>query len=322
MAKESTADDEEKKAKKKKKKKESSSKEVASDRPKSEKKKKKRSQEKGDHAARETKKPASKKKESNIGSIESKDKSHLVSDASGWDHLEVNKSPDAKFAIAGNESQVITVALRPGDTCKGEPGSMMYLTPGVTQHATCDGCCERCLSGEDCFVLNFTNTGGSDVGYAAMTPNEPLGKVIPVDLSSKDVGGVLIVQQGTYMASYGDVNLGISWDCNFMRCCCGGAGLIRQKIQGTGTVFLGATGTIVEKVLKPGEVMIMDTNCILAFAESCTLDIKRTAGVVGMIGGGEGIFNTTLTGPGLAIVQSMNKQLFLDALAANKMYRR
>jgi uncharacterized protein (AIM24 family) len=297
MAKESTADDEEKRSKKKKKK--DSSKE-----PKS------------------PKKPSSKKKESKSRSIETDSKAHLVSHASGWDHLEIKKSPDAKFAITGNESQVITVALGPNDTCKGEPGSMMYLSPGVTQRASCDGCFERCLSGEDCFVLNFTNTGSSKVEYAAMTPNEPLGKVIPVDLSSKDVGGVLIVQKGTYMASYGDVNLGISLDCNFMRCCCAGAGLIRQKIQGTGTVFLGATGTIVQKVLKPGEVMIMDTNSILAFAESCKLDIKRAGGIVGMIGGGEGIFNTTLTGPGLAIVQSMNKQNFLNALAANKMYRR
>ena len=68
--------------------------------------------------------------------------------------------------------------------------------------------------------------------------------------------------------------------------------------------------------------MVMDTNCILAFSEKCKMDIKRAGGVVGMIGGGEGIFNTTLTGPGLAVVQSMNKRLFLDALAAEKMYRR
>lgn len=249
-------------------------------------------------------------------------KEHLVSHASGWDPLEVKVSTDAKYAITGNENQVLTVALAPGDSCKGEPGSMMYLAPGVTQMASCEGCCERCLAGEDCCVLNFTNTRDMEVSYAALTPNDPMGKVIPVDLSSANVNGTLIVQQGAYMASYGEVDVGISLDCNFMRCCCGGVGLVRQKITGTGTVFLGGTGTIVQKVLAPGEVMIIDTNCILAFAESCTLDIRRAGGIVGMIGGGEGIFNTTLTGPGLAVVQSMNKQLFLDALAANKIYRR
>jgi uncharacterized protein (AIM24 family) len=251
-----------------------------------------------------------------------KAQAHIVSEASGWNHLEIKKGPESKYAITGNESQVITVALGSGDTCKGEPGSMMFLSAGVTQSATCDGCCSRCLSGEDCFVLNFTNHGSAETGYAALTPNDPLAKVIPVDLSSPEVGGVLIAQQGTYMASYGDVGIGISLDCNFMRCCCGGAGLIRQKIEGSGTVFLGATGTIVQKVLAPGEVMVMDTNCILAFSDSCKLDIKRAGGVLGMVGGGEGIFNTTLTGPGLVIVQSINKQMFLDALAVQKIWGR
>lgn len=250
------------------------------------------------------------------------DKKHLVAHASGWEPLEVTEGPSSKFAIVGNESQVLTIALGPDETCKGEPGSMMYLSPGVSQAASYEGCCERCLSCESCCVLNFTNTGNSNIAYAALTPNEPLGKVIPVDLSSSEVGGVLIVQKGSYMGSYGEVNVGVDFDCNFVRCCCGGVGLIRQKISGTGTVFLGATGTIVQKVLAPGEIMIMDTNCILAFSESCQMDIKRSGGVIGMIGGGEGIFNTTLRGPGLAIVQSMNRFLFLQSLAANKMYRR
>lgn len=298
---------------------------MGSDPPKEKKKKKdkeKKDKKKKDKGKKEKKKTSSEENEVPLSKALDTDTRHKVSEASGWLHVDVTEGPGMKYAITGNENQVITVALGPNDTCKGEPGSMMYLSHGVSQHATCDGCCERCLSGEDCFVLNFTNSGSSETQYAALTPNDPLGKVVPVDLSSPDVGGRLIVQQGAYMASYGDVNIGISLDCNIVRCCCGGAGLIRQKIEGTGTVFLGVTGTIVQKVLAPGEVMVMDTNCILAFAESCTLDIKRAGGIVGMIGGGEGIFNTTLTGPGLAIIQSMNKQMFLDALAANKIYRR
>lgn len=68
--------------------------------------------------------------------------------------------------------------------------------------------------------------------------------------------------------------------------------------------------------------MVLDTNCLLAYSESCTFDLKRTAGIVGMVGGGEGIFNSTITGPGLAIVQSMNKFLLLQSLVADKMVRR
>jgi uncharacterized protein (AIM24 family) len=109
---------------------------------------------------------------------------------------------------------------------------------------------------------------------------------------------------------------------SFMRCCCAGLGMVRQKIKGTGTVFLESTGTIVQKVLQPGETVLVDTNCVLAFAGTCKLDLRRAGGIVGMMGGGEGIFNTTLTGPGLVIMVSMNQTVFREALAAQKLYRR
>ena len=228
-----------------------------------------------------------------------------------------------KYAITGEESQVVTVALDPGEMVKGEPGAMMYLSSGLTQHATCDGFMNRCCAGESCCVMNFTNSGESGgKGYVALTPNFPTAKVVPVDMSSPHVGGALIAQQGAFMASYGDVTVTISLDCNFMRCCCAGTGMVRQKLVGNGTAFLAATGTIVQKILGSGETIIVDTNCILAFAESCTLDLRRAAGILGMLGGGEGIFNTTLTGPGLVLVQSMNEIVFREALVANKIYRR
>mmetsp|Transcript_58419 Transcript_58419/g.142878 ORF Transcript_58419/g.142878 Transcript_58419/m.142878 type:complete len:337 (-) Transcript_58419:135-1145(-) len=251
---------------------------------------------------------------------------HPLLDTIGWkleDEVVGHGTHGNKYAITGNESQVLTVALQPGETCLGEPGVMMYLSPNVGLMASCAGCCTRCLSGEDCCVMNFTHSGlDQEPGYAALTPNEPLAKVIPVEMSSPAVGGCLIVQKGAYMASYGDVNINISCDTNFCRCCCGGMGLIRQKLEGSGTAFLGATGTIVQKVLAEGETLVVDTQCLLAYSNSCTFDLKRTGGVLRMVGGGEGIFNSTITGPGLCIVQSMNQQLLLDSLAANKMYRR
>ena len=101
-----------------------------------------------------------------------------------------------------------------------------------------------------------------------------------------------------------------------------GQGLVRQKIEGSGTAFLGATGTVVQKVLAENEVMLVDTNCLLAYAESCKFDIKQSGGIVGWIGGGEGIFNASVEGPGVVVVQSTNMCLFLEALAADKIYRR
>jgi uncharacterized protein (AIM24 family) len=103
----------------------------------------------------------------------------------------------------------------------------MYLSPGVTQQISCEGCWSRCCAGEDCCVVNFTHSGEQPgKGYVALTPNFPMAKVVPVDMSSPYVNGVLIAQQGSFMASVGDVEIGMSVDCNFMRCCCAGTGLV------------------------------------------------------------------------------------------------
>ena len=246
----------------------------------------------------------------------------VVLECSGWHKLEIPKpTGNINYAITGYESQVLTMRVGPGGTLLGEPGTMVYLSSGITQSVTYEGCCERICSGENCFVLNLNNLGNADA-YAALTPHFPTAKVVPVDLSSQHVRGKLITQQGAFMASYGDVRVGASVDFSFVRCCCGGMGLVRQKIEGSGTVFLEGTGTIVQKVLEIGETILVDTNCIMAYADSCTLDLRRVGGVLGMIGSGEGIFNTTLTGPGLVIVQSMNQKTFKEALAAKKLVRR
>lgn len=244
--------------------------------------------------------------------------------ATGWHHPIIAQPQVAKYAITGKETQVVTFALDVGESVQGEPGVMMYLTPGMSQTVSCAGCCARSCSGESCWVVNFTNSGshGSSVAYAALTTTFPTAKVIPVNLTDPNVNGSLICQQSAYMAGLGDVQVGVSLDFNCLRCCCAGTGLVRQKITGSGTVFLNTSGTIVQKVLEPGETIVIDTNSILAFSESCKLDLQRTGGILGMVGGGEGIFNTTLTGPGLAILQSMNEHVFRRAIAAEKIWRR
>lgn len=247
----------------------------------------------------------------------------IVLDHSGWTKLDIPTPDQINYAITGYESQVLTMRLNPGDTLRGEPGSMMYLSSGVTQGVSYEGCFARLCSGEDCFALNMTNSSSAGrPGYAALTPAFPTAKVVPIDMSSPHVNGKLIAQSGAFMASYGDVSIGISFDCNIARCCCSGLGLVRQKLEGTGTAFLSGTGTIVQKILADGEVILVDNNCVMAYADSCKLDIRRVGGVLGIMGSGEGFFNTTLTGPGLVVVQSMNELMFREALAATKLLRR
>ena len=95
-------------------------------------------------------------------------------------------------------AEVVTIALQPGEDCQGEPGSMMYTSPQVEMLASYAGCWNRCCGGESCVVLNFTN-GSGEAGYAALVPSDPLAKVVPVELSSPEVGGCLIVQQGEFL---------------------------------------------------------------------------------------------------------------------------
>jgi len=187
----------------------------------------------------------------------------------------------------------------------------MYATDKISPEMICSGCWNRCMAGNACCLQRFTSTG---TGYVALAPTFPTAKVVPVFLSSPDVGEKLYCQRGAYMASYGDVSVEFSVDKNCMRCCCAGMGLVRQKLKGTGTVFLAALGTIVQKVLQEGEVILCDQNCVLAFGRNVTLDVKATGGLMGMIGGGEGIYNTKLTGPGLVLIQSVNELQFRETM--------
>lgn len=242
----------------------------------------------------------------------------------GWTNVPTPPPDETFFAITGHESQVLTVRLIEGNLVRVEPGTMFYLTEGMNQTLSCDQCFERALTGESCCTVNVVNDGSigrTTFEFAALTPKFPTAKVVPVDLSSPAVGGTLIAQKGAYMASYGDVRVKMSLDLNFMRCCCGGMGLVRQKLVGPGTVFLASTGTMVQKVLAKGETILVDTHCLLAFAGSCKMDLRKTGGVLGMTGGGEGIFNTTITGPGLVIMQSMNEIVFRQAMVP-KLWRR
>lgn len=144
-----------------------------------------------------------------------------------------------------------------------------------------------------------------------MTPNFP-GKIVPVDLST--TGKHLIARGGAYMAHCGQVSLTADFDCNCCRCCCGGMGFARQSITGDGTVFLAAGGTIITKVLGVKEKIVVDTESIVAYEHGVTLDFKAAGGCCTMCCGGEGMFNSSLTGPGLVVIQSMSFEKYKDAL--------
>jgi len=119
--------------------------------------------------------------------------------------------------------------------------------------------------------LTFANKGSAGPVHVSLTPNFP-AKVVPVDLSTTNGG--LITKTSAYMASFGKVDIDYSCDCDFLRCCCGGMGLVRQKLKGTGTTFLAAGGTIIQKELAAGEQILVDHTSVLAWSDSVDFKIK------------------------------------------------
>jgi uncharacterized protein (AIM24 family) len=212
--------------------------------------------------------------------------------------------------ITGADSQILTMALNPGDVLKGSPGSMMFMSDNVKADANLTCSISRVCVGESCFEVDFENTSNSQ-GYVGVTPSFP-AKIVPIDLNT--VGGSLIAKGGAYFSHIGNVNVDISCDFSCLRCCCGGAGMTRQKLNGDGTAFLEAGGTIIQKQLAEGETVVVDTESVVAWAETVEMGLRTAGGCCMCCCGGEGLFNTTMTGPGLLVMQSMSFEKYVRAL--------
>ena len=243
-----TVVDEEKKKKKKKKKQTSSDPyvpeaemvevKVGSKKPKSNRKPKSEKKPKSERKpGKKSKKKSSTSGSEYVQAAAVQVESYPVLEASGWEPLLIDKinaehtkgSALHKYAITGHESQIVTISIPPGETCQGEPGSMMYLSDPIDMNVSCGSdWFGRCCGGESCCVLNFTNSQ-NQTGYAGLVTNSPLAKVVPIEMGSPAVGGHLIVQSGAYMASFGEVHLTYDCDCNLARCCCGG--MVRADIE-------------------------------------------------------------------------------------------
>lgn len=146
----------------------------------------------------------------------------------------------------------------------------------------------------------------------ALTPNFP-AKIIPVHLPT--VGGKLIAKSGAYMCHIGEVSLVADFDCCSFTACCGGLGWARQCISGTGTVFVNAGGVVLTKVLADKETLVVDTDALVAFQDTVKVSVRPLNGPFVCCCAGEGCFNTTMTGPGLVIVESMSFTRYKAAVA-------
>jgi len=224
------------------------------------------------------------------------------------------QSHEIDYEIFGDDMQVVSVELDPGETIVAEAGAMNWMDDGIEFEArTGDGSRpdqgllgklmdmgKRAITGESLFITHFTNRGHGkrQVAFAAPYP----GKIIPVDLS--EIGGEIICQKDAFLCAALGTRIDIAFNKRFGAGFFGGEGFILQRLTGDGKAFMHAGGTIVKKELK-GETLRVDTGCIVAFSPSIDYDIQRAGNLKSMFFGGEGLFLATLRGRGTVYLQSL-----------------
>ena len=230
-----------------------------------------------------------------------------------WDPT---KTGTNQFQVSGTDSQVLQVTLQPGEFCVTEPGAMLYKADTIKMSTGMGGCCagvKRCLGGESMFRNKYTNKGNAPA-VVSITPNYP-SKIVPIDLSRS---GVLFAHPGVYLAHIGEVKVSFEFVANPLAGCFAGAGFLMLKLQGTGTVFLSGGGSVMEKTLAPGEKLLVDTHSLLGFASTAKYGVQLAGGCMACCCGGEGMFNTSVTGPGIVLIHSMSLSRMRAALSFGK----
>jgi len=219
------------------------------------------------------------------------------------------------FRILGQEMQFVEIELDPGESAVAEAGSMMYKGATVkmetvfgdasqAQRGFMDklvGAGKRLLTGESLFMTVFTHEGQGKAHCAFAAPYP--GTILPISLL--DHGGRLICQKDSFLCAAKGVSIGLHFQRKILTGLFGGEGFIMQKLEGDGMAFLHAGGTVVERQLGPGEVLHVDTGCIVGMQDSIDFDIQQVGGIKSMLFGGEGVFFANLRGPGKVWLQSL-----------------
>lgn len=222
------------------------------------------------------------------------------------------------YQIYGEDMQFVEVELDPGESAVAEAGAMMYKDAVVqmetifgdgsaqaSQGGFMDklvGAGKRLVTGESLFTTVFTHGGPQGKAHVAFAAPYP-GTIIAAKLS--EYGGRLICQKDSFLCAAKGVQIGIHFQKKILTGLFGGEGFIMQKLDGTGLAFLHAGGTVVQRDLKAGETLHVDTGCLVALTDSVHYDIQQAGNVKSIIFGGEGLFFATLTGPGHVWLQSL-----------------
>lgn len=226
------------------------------------------------------------------------------------------------YQIYGDDMQIVEITLDPGEAVRAEAGAMMYLEDDIEMQTNMEGGVfgglKRMLTGESFFITNFINNGNGrrKAAFAAPYP----GKIIPLDLAA--LGGSFICQKDSYLCSAYGIDIDVVFTKRIGVGFFGGEGFILQKLTGDGLAFVHAGGTIIKKELAQGESLRIDTGCVVAMQPTVDYDIRFVGGFKNALFGGEGLFLTTLTGPGIVYLQSLPISRLADRLTSASVSRR
>ncbi|HJG31358.1 TIGR00266 family protein [Collinsella tanakaei] len=223
-----------------------------------------------------------------------------------------------QYEIVSKAYPVVVCHLGPGEQMKTERGSMVWMDSWIdmaTKTGDIGGVFERVLTGESIFQNVYTATRPGKVAFGSSFP----GRIVPIAIAP---GREFIVQKMGFLASEMGVELSMHVNQRIGGGFFGGEGFIMQRLSGCGTAFIEVDGDLVSYELAAGEQLVVNTGNVLGFTAGVTLDIQAVRGGMNLVFGGEGVFNTVLTGPGTVWLQTMPMASLVDAilpsLKANK----
>ena len=218
-----------------------------------------------------------------------------------------------QYSIEGDSLPVVICALESGERMMTESGGMSWMSPNMKMETSSGGgigkMFGRMLSGESLFVNYYTAVGGPGmISFASSLP----GAIRAFNISP---GNEMICQKSSFLAATDGVELSMHFQKKIGSGLFGGEGFIMQKLSGTGTAFVELDGSVKEYNLQAGQQMVVGTGHLAAMTASCSISVVTVPGIKNMFLGGEGFFNTVITGPGTIYLQSMPIMSIAGALS-------
>ena len=218
-----------------------------------------------------------------------------------------------KYEVKGEPMPVVICTLEAGERMITESGSMVWMSPNMQMDTSAGGLGKafgRMFSGENIFQNIYTAQGGPGlIAFAASFP----GSIRAIEITPDKP---VVCQKAAFLAATDGVQLSVFFQNKALTGFFGGEGFIMQKLSGRGIAFIEIDGSAVEYRLEAGQRLIVDTGNVAMMDSTVSMDIQRVKGAKNMLFGGEGLFNTVVTGPGNVVLQTMPLSSFASTIAA------